>query len=151
MATTDTNGIVTEALSLALEKMAFLDVSPWEESIPISEPILIGKIGFTGPICGTLQIAAGGKFAALLADNMGVLEQANKEQCNDAMQELVNVTTGLVLPMLLTESTDVFDVTVPHVSSLQGVREWTQWTQRDDTVLVHVDNHPIAVRLTLTE
>ncbi|MBN1125830.1 MAG: chemotaxis protein CheX [Sedimentisphaerales bacterium] len=151
MTTTDISGIVIEALSMALEKMAFLDVMSLEEPTATAEPIIVGKIGFTGPVCGTLQIAAGSEFAGVLADNMGLLEQASEEQCNDAIQELVNVTTGLVLPMLSAGQTDVFDVTVPHVCRLQGCEEWEQWTSRAGTVIVCVENQPVAVRLSLTE
>ena len=149
MAQTKTASIVVEALSVALEKMAFLDVVAAEASAPHPHVVITAEIHFAGPVTGILRIASGIEFACVLAENMAVVDELTEHQCIDAMKELVNVTCGLILPMLSTSETDVFDVTVPDLTRSEEREHWEQFLQEPDAVAVDVEQHPVAARLIL--
>ena len=89
----ETANLLTEALSQALETMAFMDIMPIEEDLPVPDETVSAKISFTGPKSGTLEILAGLDFAKILAENIGALDEVDNENAFDAMRELSNVTS----------------------------------------------------------
>ncbi len=145
----ETKTIVTQSIAQALERMAFLDVLPCLETPPAPNRILRAEIDFTGSMDGSIHVVAGLDFARELAGNMGLLDQPTEEQCTDALRELVNVTCGLVLPLLTTPEADVFNVSIPRVHPADGSMDWDQWIQRDDVAVLDVVEHPVAVCLNL--
>ena len=94
---TETMNILPKALAEALETMAFMVPVALEDELPIPEKSIMGEISFSGPKTGTLHILAGVGFAKSLAENIAALEDPDDDSCIDAMQELSNVTCGLIL------------------------------------------------------
>jgi len=123
----ETGTIVTQALSEALETMAFLTILPIDEDLLPPEDTILAEMSFTGPKSGTVQILAGPDFAKILAENIGALDEVKDEYAFDALKELANVICGLVLPMIASSQTDVFDVTVPAIKSGDDAPKWDQF------------------------
>ena len=149
MAEMKTAGIVTVAITQALEKMAFLMVLPFDEEEELALPsvVITADINFTGPVSGTIRTAAGVDFARMLAENMSGMNELTEEQCIDAMKELVNVTCGLVLPMITVSEEDVFNITVPHLTPTEDRMDWDEFISQDDVTVLNVEGLPVATRL----
>lgn len=145
----DAKAIITQSLAQALERMAFLDVLPFLEPPPVPARFALAEIRFGGSETGMIQVAASLELARELACNMGLLDQPTEEQCLDAIRELVNVTCGLVLPLLATPDADVFDLSIPQAVPCNESGNWSQWIQQNDVVVLDVGGHPVAARLHL--
>ncbi len=152
MTHTETISIVTEAISVALEKMAFLDAMLFEGECPEApSSIVAAEINFSGPVSGTIRTLTGSDFARHLAENIGAVEELTEEQCVDAIKELVNVTCGLVLPMIASCEMDVFDLTVPHMSQLEECFHWDEFVKQPDVTVLDVEGEYVATRLIIND
>jgi hypothetical protein len=149
MIVADAKTIVTQSIAQALERMAFLDVLPYLDMPPTPAQFALAEIRFGGSVTGSIQVVTGLDFACELASNMGLVEQPSEYQCLDAIKELVNVTCGLVLPLLATPDTDVFDLSIPQAVPCDESMDWTRWTRQDDVVVLDVGGYPVAARLNL--
>jgi CheY-specific phosphatase CheX len=142
---------LTEAISSALEKMAFLSILPVEEELVPPQDTLLSEIHFAGPQAGTVRILAGVDFAKLLAENISAGEDTDQAACYDVFRELSNVTCGLLLPVLSRSPEDIFDITVPLVVGGQEAPSWTEFTAGTDCNILNVENNLIAIKLTLQQ
>ena len=149
MESVDTTSVVAEAFSEAIGTMAFLDVMPCEGPPEKPQLTIMTQIDFSGPINGTITVAAGVDFAEIFAENIGATEELTEEQRLDAMKELVNVSCGLALPMIASSPADIFDLTVPHLSDVTDMTLWDNLVACDDTVILDVEGMPVATRLTI--
>lgn len=147
MTVIETTAIIKEAVAQALEKMAFLIVMPPEDDLPVPEITITAEISFSGPICGTIRTSAGIDFAKVLAENISGMTELTEAQCIDVLKELVNVTCGLVLPMIATDETDVFDLTVPELIRTEEKLHWDQFISQDDVTVLNIEGWPLATRL----
>jgi two-component system chemotaxis response regulator CheY len=112
-----TENMSVEALSKALETMAFMTVMPVDDEMIVPEQTIVAEIGFSGMRNGTVEILAGKDFCKMLAENIGAMDSPDDKSAFDAIKELSNVTCGLFLPMIVSSTADVFDVTVPKSGS----------------------------------
>ena len=144
----ETEDILVEALSEALEKMAFLALLPLDDEAVEPVETISTEIRFDGPQKGILQILAGPDFGTILAENIGAVCEVNDEICCDALKELVNVTCGLLLPLLTGSSQEVFDVTVPKTVKGQEAPKWQEFITDTKTYVHNVEGQLIATRLT---
>lgn len=151
MTAIDTHNVVTEAVTQALEKMAFLMAIPYDETPPVPEVVIMSEIEFSGPISGRIRAAAGLDFATSLAQNISGHDQLTEEECADAMKELVNVTCGLVLPLVAGSPADVFDLTVPHLARHDDQLEWNDYIRQDTVTILNVEEWPLAISLRIFE
>ncbi len=150
MTVVEAKAIVLQSFAKALERMAFLDVMPCAEIPPAPAQFALAEIRFAGPTCGSIQVAASLDFAGELASNMGLVDHPTEYQCLDAIKELVNVSCGLVLPLLATPpDRDVFDLSIPQAVPCDQSTDWTLWIQQDDVVVLEVGGYPVAARLNL--
>jgi len=147
MTTADTISIVSEAITQALNKMACLEVIPFDGEPDIPEVSITAEIHFTGPVNGTVRTIAGMDFARTLAENVSGLDTLTEQECIDAMKEFVNVTCGLVLPMIVDSRNDVIDVTVPHLTGSKEREYWEEFVGHDDVTVLDVEDFPVATRL----
>ena len=143
----DTEHILIEAITNALEKMAFLTILPMDEELQPPQEILLSEIHFSGSRNGTIQILAGADFTQLLAENVSAGQDTDREACLDVFRELSNVTCGLLLPALCGSTEDIFDVTVPKVLWDQNVPAWNEFTADDHGQVLNVENNLVAVKL----
>lgn len=140
-----------QALSKALETMAFMTIMPVNEDMIVPQKTIMAEIGFSGLRNGTIQLLAGKDFCRMLAENIGAIESPDEKSTFDALKELSNVTCGLFLPMIVTSTADVFDVTVPNSSSCDDSSQWNEFTADKNTSIVNVEGHAVAIRMNVME
>ncbi len=143
----DTANIVTDALTQALETMAFMESLPIEEDLSVSKELFLTEIEFSGPQRGFIQILAGHEFAEILAENIAALDEATEAERQDALKELVNVTCGLITPVMASSPSEVFDLTIPAISD--RTPQWHDFASDEDACILNVEGHLIAAKLTL--
>ncbi|HAL45039.1 MAG TPA: hypothetical protein DCP47_03855 [Phycisphaerales bacterium] len=146
-----TGNMSIEALTKALETMAFMTVMPIDDQMIIPQQTFMAEIGFSGMRNGTVQILAGKDFCKMLAENIGAIDSPDDKSSLDALKELSNVTCGLFLPMIVSSTADVFDVTVPKSSSCDDSSQWKEITSDKNTCVVNVEGHAVAIRLNVKE
>ena len=144
----DTANILTGALAQALQTMADIDIMPGEEQAPAPEKTLCAEISFTGHQQGCIQILAGRAFAETLAENIGALDEVTEADCQDALKELANVTCGLVTPIIATEMSEVFELTIPSIKAGDEVGAWQTWVADPEACVLNVEEHMIAAKFT---
>lgn len=138
--------IISDALAQALECMAFLDALPaCQDDMELPAPAVAAEIGFSGTVTGAISMIASKEFAAMFAENMSGMEDIEDDQCIDAIQELLNVTCGLVIPMVSSDPACEFDLTVPHL--IDEPDNWQEFLSRDDVAVIDIEDHLVAVRL----
>ena len=145
----ETNTILSEALCKALETMAFMIAEPPEQQSDVPAESYLARMHFEGPVSGTIEILAGCELTRSLAMNISGDEQAEQDKSVDALKELLNVTCGLLLPLLPSLPTDTFEFTVPELVSTGDAEHWQQFVTQDDVVVLDVSGELLATRLTV--
>ena len=147
----DTANILTGALAQALETMAFMEIMPVEEDASAPDETLCAEISFNGPQQqGRIQIIVGRAFAETLAENIGALDEVTEADCRDALQELANVTCGLITPIIASDLSEVYELTIPRIKDNEDVPTWEMWAAAPDAcVLFNVEEDMIAAKLTM--
>ena len=148
---TDTTQILAGALTQALETMAFMEILSIEEAMPAPQEVCLTRIEFVGPQRGCIEILAGSEFAGTLAENFAALDEVTGEDRQDALQELANVTCGLVTPMIAADLSDVFDLTIPTVSDSDAPAKWQAFARDAEACVMNVEGHMIAAKLSLRD
>lgn len=143
--------VLTEALSQALETMAFLTVVPMEDDLTIPEKIVLAEISFTGAKNGTIQILAGWNFCEILAENIGAFSEVDDKARSDALKELANVTCGLFLPMVVSSTADAFDITVPTIKSYDNLSQWHKFVADQNSCVLNIEGYMIATKLIIED
>ncbi|MHC4425104.1 MAG: chemotaxis protein CheX [Planctomycetota bacterium] len=147
----ETDNMLTDALTQALETMAFLTIMPLEDDMVAPEDTVLAEMSFKGPKTGTIQILAGLDFAKILAANIGALDEVDDETAFDAVKELSNVTCGLLLPALGSSPADVFNVTVPTVEYGDNSPGWDEFTADRNSSVLNVEGYMVATRLIMKD
>lgn len=148
-AVTETTHLLTQALTQALEKMAFTTAIPVDEDMLIPQKTILAEIRFTGAKEGKIQILAGMDFCKVLAENIAAIEEPDSQSALDAIKELANVTCGLFFPMVVSSTADVFDVTVPEAESCDNPSQWDKFTADKSSSILNIEGHAIAAKLTV--
>jgi hypothetical protein len=148
----DTANILTGALSQALETMAFMEILPMEEDASVPDKTLCAEISFNGPQQqGRIQIIVGRAFAETLAENIGALDEVTEADCRDALQELANVTCGLVTPIITSDLSEVYELTIPRIKDNKEVPTWETWAADPEACVLNVEEYMIAAKLTMDD
>ncbi len=145
----DSINLITNALAQALETMAFMEILPIEENLPIAEELFLTEIGFMGPKNGSIQILAGHDLAETLAENIAALDEVTEAERLDALKELVNVTCGLITPVMTSNVSDAFDLTIPAIADCTP--QWHDFASDEEGCVLNVEGHLIAAKLTIHE
>lgn len=141
--------MLTDALSQTLETMAFLTIIPVDEDMVTPEETILAEISFTGPKSGTIQILAGTGLGKTLAENIaGVSDMTTQGAC-DALKELANVICGLFLPMVVSSTADMFDITIPKAKVCEDPQQWAKFTADQDSRVLNIEGCATAVKLTI--
>ena len=148
---TDTSNLLTQALVESLETMALVTAIPIDDDMVIPKETVLAQIDFTGAKKGSIQILAGMDLCRILAENIAAIETINDQTALDAVKELSNVTCGLLLPMVVSSTADVFDVTVPEVATCDNTPQWAEFVAGDNTSVLNIEGHAIAARLTIED
>jgi CheY-specific phosphatase CheX len=143
----ETENLLTDSLAQALETMAFLTIIPPEDDMTAPEQTVLAEISFTGPKNGTIQIFAGLDFCRILAENIGALTEVSDETCHDALKELSNVTSGLLLPVLANSKADIFDITIPTIKNGGDCHKWNEFVEQPNCCILNIEGYLVASRL----
>lgn len=147
--TADTSMIVLEALSTALERMAFVSLMPLEEPpAEINQPVNV-TIRFGGPVTGTIRITTSRQLGLVLAANVLGVEPDDPEaakNASDALKEMANVTCGVLMPMLNPEARERAEMHVPQIEDATP-EEWSDALKMPGAALVDADGVPLAIQL----
>ena len=142
---------LTKALSQALETMAFLTILPMEDDLAIPEKTILTKISFKGSKNGSIQILADIEFGRILAENIGGLTITGEDVSYDALKELANVTCGLFLPMVISSTSDLFDITVPSVNNSNDSSKWISFIAEKNSCVLNIEGNLIATKLEIED
>jgi len=143
--------LVIKAMSHALETMAFMTVMPLDEDVATPHETISAAISFMGPKSGTIEIVAGVEFARVLAENISGMTEIDLKSCCDALKELSNVTCGLFLPMVVSSTADVFEITVPTALSGHEAPQWSAFADHADSCVTNVEGYRVSTRLTIED
>lgn len=143
----DTDDCLTQALAEAFETMAFLTALPVDDEMIIPQKTILAEIGFSGAKRGTIQMLAGLDFCETLAENIAAIEVVDNQAALDALQELSNVTCGLLLPMIVSSTADEFEVAVPKVENCDNPSQWDEFVAEENSCILNMEGHAIAARL----
>lgn len=143
----ETEEVLTQALSEALETMAFLTIVPEDDDMVVPQKTVLAEISFTGARNGTIQILAGLDFCKVLAENIAAIDDVDDQNALDALKELSNVSCGLFLPMVVSSTADVFDVSVPKASRSDNPSKWDKFVADQNSCTLNIEGFCIAVKL----
>jgi len=142
---------LAEALVQALETMAFLAVLPIDEEMTIPEKTMLAEISFTGARSGTIRILAGLDFCRVLAENISGLSEVDDKSLFDALKEFANVTCGLFLPMVVSSTAEMFDVTVPTARSCEDSPQWDEFVADRNSSVLNIEGYAVAAKLIIED
>lgn len=137
-----------------LEKMAYVFAQPTrKDSIPAAEEeCSLARMTFTGPMAGTLILAAPSAASREIAANiMGMEPESDMviDMASDAIKEVLNVTCGHVLTSLAGVR-PVFNVTTPDISHLDA-DAWQEFRDHPRTSGFLIEDRPLLLQLALAE
>ena len=109
--------IMYEVATDTLEKLAFLFAFRGDESGLPSDPVVTGKVSFTGPFSGDLFMTISIEVLQELTSNMLGLDDDEDTAAihqSDALKETMNVICGNLLPAIVGDAL-IFDIGVPEI------------------------------------
>ncbi len=145
--------MMEQAVSDALETMAFAAVWPPDSlddarSISASPPQAVCvSLDIQGGWTGRIELVASLALGQMLAANMlGVAspQEVDVAHATDAMGELLNVTSGLLMRQLLDERTSRIDMSLPLANTFQP-SEWATLARRDDVCVMESEAGLLAI------
>jgi hypothetical protein len=141
---------VEQALSEALETMAFITPLPPEDNSAPQGPAVLTRIEFRGAQAGALELCTPDAFGVVLAANLLGVEPTDadaKEKTSDALRELLNVACGALLRNSgATGNGAVVEMSVPSQSKFD-LAGWDAFVASPDAVVIDADGQKVAVRL----
>lgn len=143
--------LVSKAMSEALETMAFMVAMPLDDDVAAPSETISARISFMGPKTGTIEIVAGIDFTRILAENISGSSDIDDKACCDALKELSNVTCGLFLPMVVSSTADVFEITVPASFTGDETPQWSAFEADPNSYVANIEGHLVGTRLILEE
>ena len=149
--TEEASDLLTRALAEALETTAFSMILPIEDDMAIPEKTIRAKIAFMGPKSGTVEILAGMELGKVLAQNFSGISDADEKNACDALQELANITCGLFLPMVVSSTSDLFDITIPTVEVCNDSTQWHNFTEDDNSCTLNIEGYIAATKLIMED
>jgi chemotaxis protein CheY-P-specific phosphatase CheC len=143
------NPSVEQALSEALETMAFITPLPPEDAAAPAGPAVLTRIEFRGPLEGALEVVAPDLFGAALAANLLGVDPTDpdaKLKGSDALRELLNIACGTLLRSTGATASGLLSMGVPTQDAFD-LAEWDAFVKSDAAVVVDADGQKIAARL----
>ncbi|HNT33855.1 MAG TPA: chemotaxis protein CheX [bacterium] len=134
------------------ERMAFMFGEIVEKaSLPsLQRTGYLAKMGFEGPICGSVSMAVAQSMCPVIAANVLGMDEDDEfvtEKSLDALKEMLNVICGQIVTSLAGDE-PVFDLSVPQVVDI-GADEWKSLMDQEESLAFIVDDEPVLFHLTL--
>ena len=145
--------LLLEAVAEALQTMAFICPEPAPEGVPApatSDCLSIRWSGGGSGAGGELQLAAPRLFGELLAANILALEPGTPEvalRAVDALQELCNITTGVLLARMSETPEDAPEMGLPLLAVLADGAAWQHFVAQPKTSVLLAEGYPLAIRI----
>jgi chemotaxis protein CheY-P-specific phosphatase CheC len=141
---------IVETLVEVLETMAFIGLMPVEEPPPALCDARLVRIRFSRPRPGRIEMVAPAAFGRMLAANITGIEPDDPEadaRGDDALRELMNVTSGSLLARYAEAFSDAMQTDIPCVEKFDGEAAWATFIAEKGVHVLDADGHAIAVRL----
>jgi CheY-specific phosphatase CheX len=140
--------LLVDMLAETLEAMAFVSIAPTAPPHQFPAEATRIRIGFSGPIRGTVELATSRAFGRLLVSN--VMDDVECSNCSitsadDALKELLNIVCGSLLRKQ--SGSDNYDISLPTASPLLADSEWERFLGSDGTIIVDAEGYLIAGRV----
>lgn len=144
-----TESAVRQVFGEVLERFAFMFVEPPDEAVAApAEPMLAARMGFDGPLRGTVALAVPAPLARELAANvLGVEPDDGEAMPGDALKELLNVVVGNLLTALAGEA-PVFDLTIPELVRFDA-SHWDALAGKQGSLVLLVDEQPVLLSVAM--
>jgi len=141
--------LVGRVAAEVLSRLAYLSARPVAASALPAQPeaMWCASISFSGPLTGSMRIAASHALCGTLAANIRGDGSDGDQGREDALRELLSVLCGHVLTTMAGVQA-VFDMTLP-VSGAAGDEQWPAMLEDPDVVALLAEEHPLLVRFTL--
>jgi len=136
-----------QALSDALETMAFITPLPPEDESAPAGPMLLTRIEYRGAANGALELACPQAFGAILVANLLGDASAGPDadrQAADALRELINVTCGTILRGSEATALGVVEMSVPTQAPFDAA-DWDTFVAAR-ALVVDAHGHKLALR-----
>ncbi len=136
-----------QALSDALETMAFITPLPPEDTSPPSGPVVLSRIEYRGAANGALELACPEAFGAMLVANLLGCPADGPDanaRAADALRELINVTCGTILRSSDAIALGVVEMGVPTQAAFD-LADWDAFIAAR-ALLIDADGHKLALR-----
>jgi len=133
-----------------MEVMAFVAVSPLDAKPHMPNGIRILTMPFTGTSSGVLQIAAPPEFGRVLSANIFACDPNDPQATNgadDALKELLNITSGLALSRLVDLLGSEPAMALPELSIDGEPDAFDRFGP--DSAWLDAEGHPVGIRLRL--
>lgn len=139
--------IVAEALLEALETMAFVALLPVEDTGTSPPDARRVCMQFAGGSTGGIELVAPFGLGRLLRDNIlgGAEDDDPDNGPDDALRELMNVTSGILLRQITADKCDV-EMGIPTVERYNAPKDWPVFITQPGALVFDADGHPVAIR-----
>jgi chemotaxis protein CheY-P-specific phosphatase CheC len=144
-----TSEAIAECLAEALETSAFISVEPPPDEFGSPEDAEVMTLRFQGSMSGAVQIAAPQRFAAALAASILAMDPESAEAAaagQDAIKELCNVATGVLLNRLFEPEETLPEMALPSAAGISAAA-WNEFVKHPSATVMFAEGHPLAVRV----
>lgn len=141
------NASLLEPLSEALETMAFISPLPAPADAPAPGQARLVEMEFACPRYGTIRLAAGAAFGALLAANVLGEDPSSPEAAaagDDALRELINIVCGAAIRRFGLAADERLHMSLPTVQELATPEQWASFVAMPGVHMLDADGHVIA-------
>ena len=142
-----THNDLEQALSDALETMAFITPLPPEDASSSPGPAMLTRIEYRGAANGAIELACPRAFGAMLVANLLGCPADSPDahgRAADALRELINVTCGTILRSSEATALGVVEMGVPTQEAFD-LTDWDAFIAAG-ALVVDADGHKLALR-----
>ncbi|MFT3785582.1 MAG: hypothetical protein QM770_05385 [Tepidisphaeraceae bacterium] len=142
--------LLMEMTVAALETMAFFCAEPAQPDAPWPDDAVQIRMSFKGHVSGKVTLTAGRFFGQRLASNAlgcGVQDEEAVERAQDSLQELLNVTVGMMMPRFARSDADIFDLGLPQTTPFDGAIGWAGLAASPGTAVIDAEGDTIALHI----
>lgn len=151
---TDRAKTAGEVFCEVIESLAFMfgEPSRKEDLPPAGSSYVQATMTFAGPFKGSLALVVPEEVAPEIAANIlgvEVDDEMAREQAEDTLKEVLNVTCGHILTALAGEE-PVFNLSVPEIAVTETAA-WQAFLNNPDTAVFMVDDSPMLLLLSIDD
>jgi chemotaxis protein CheY-P-specific phosphatase CheC len=144
------NELAVDSLADSFETMAFLSPMPAEEPYePPTDAVLL-SVRFAGNSGGVVEMVAPRELGRAAASNMLGVDSPTETQNDDAMKELLNIFSGLMLRRWSSSSRQTVNLSLPQIHAFD-VATWPEFVSTPGAKVMDVEGNIVALRVVTTD